>query len=146
VCIYSRGTSSRIDPFYYHPIHYFIPFLLTMFKDNCENIMSFMGHRGEDTVLFEEKESLLTPALQKEARRAPFSLSPVGKISFAPALEGLRGVAVMLVMVSHVLPGKEMLGTLGVGIFFVLSGFLITGGLVSSLVSKIGFEQVYITK
>jgi peptidoglycan/LPS O-acetylase OafA/YrhL len=43
-----------------------------------------------------------------------------------PALDGLRAVAVGLVMVGHYTHRTEI-GTLGVGIFYVLSGFLITG-------------------
>jgi len=50
-----------------------------------------------------------------------------------PALEGLRGVAVVAVVVFHLdaswLPG----GYLGVDVFFVLSGFLITGLLLGEL-------------
>jgi peptidoglycan/LPS O-acetylase OafA/YrhL len=36
-----------------------------------------------------------------------------------------------------VVPQKEMLGTFGVGIFFVLSGFLITGVLQHHLVRRL---------
>ncbi|SAM85258.1 probable acyl transferase-like protein [Ustilago bromivora] len=57
----------------------------------------------------------------------------LGKIGFVPGWEGLRGLAVALVMVSHVVEQKEMLGTLGVEVFFVLSGFLITGVLISQM-------------
>jgi len=108
-----------------------------MFGDNCTRILKFREKVEDEEVFLQEKKDLLSPVLDKDARFHPLSLVHVGKISFAPALEGLRGLAVMLVMISHVLPGKEMLGTLGVGIFFVLSGFLITGVLVGSLVSTI---------
>jgi peptidoglycan/LPS O-acetylase OafA/YrhL len=52
--------------------------------------------------------------------------SPRGHLSYAPGLDGVRAVAVTAVVIYHLgatwLPG----GFLGVDVFFVLSGFLIT--------------------
>src|SRR5262245_46715062 len=59
-----------------------------------------------------------------------------------PALDGVRGIAILVVMAYHYLTGEHHLpglkqffeaahsGWLGVDLFFVLSGFLITGILI----------------
>lgn len=55
--------------------------------------------------------------------------------TFRPDIEGLRGVAILLVVFYHVgLPGFSG-GYIGVDVFFVLSGYLITGLLVKEIES-----------
>ena len=51
-------------------------------------------------------------------------------------LDGLRGLAIALVVMFHVAPSFVPGGFVGVDIFFVLSGFLITAQLLESLVKK----------
>ena len=67
-----------------------------------------------------------------------------------PQLDGLRGLAVLLVLISHsgyleALPHAGMLkhARFGVDLFFVLSGFLITGILVDSKNSEHYFRNFY---
>ncbi|WP_312913850.1 acyltransferase family protein [Stenotrophomonas sp.] len=47
--------------------------------------------------------------------------------SFKPGIQGLRALAVMLVLVYHIWPNSMGGGYVGVDVFFVISGFLITG-------------------
>lgn len=52
---------------------------------------------------------------------------------FEAHIQGLRAVAVLLVVVFHFWPGRLSGGYIGVDIFFVISGFLITAHLVREL-------------
>ena len=64
--------------------------------------------------------------------RAPAPGARAGP-SFRPDIEGLRGVAILLVVAFHLdLPGFRG-GFIGVDVFFVLSGYLITGLLAQEL-------------
>lgn len=80
------------------------------------------------------------------------------RLGQVPGLDGLRGVAVLLVIMSHtpLLTGKQLTpigivnqfasgGFLGVDIFFVLSGFLITALLLREEVDRgrVGFWSFY---
>ena len=52
---------------------------------------------------------------------------------FRPDVEGLRAVAILLVVLYHVHARLAPGGFVGVDVFFVISGFLITGQLVREL-------------
>ena len=49
--------------------------------------------------------------------------------TFFPEVQALRALAVMLVVLYHLWPGRLPGGYVGVDVFFVISGFLITSHL-----------------
>lgn len=64
---------------------------------------------------------------------------------FRPDVEGLRAVAIVLVVLYHAHAGLAPGGYVGVDVFFVISGFLITGQLVRELrtTGRISFLAFY---
>ena len=61
--------------------------------------------------------------------------SPAGSGQRHPGLDGLRGVAVALIVAFHLWPATVRGGWLGVGLFFTLSGYLIFGLIHAELAS-----------
>ena len=59
--------------------------------------------------------------------------TPIERRHFRPDIQGLRAVAVISVMCFHIWPGYLTGGYIGVDVFFVISGYLITGLLVREL-------------
>jgi hypothetical protein len=74
--------------------------------------------------------------------------SPAPRLPHIRSLDGLRGVAVLAVVLYHFAPSLVPGGFLGVDLFFVLSGFLIGGLLFSEYQrrQKIGLRQFYIRR
>ncbi len=62
--------------------------------------------------------------------RRPVPQRPHLSLSYRPALDGVRAIAVLAILVYHGLPNAAPGGFLGVDVFFVLSGYLITSLLV----------------
>ena len=55
------------------------------------------------------------------------------KLSYRPDIDGLRGLAILLVVIFHAFPDFISGGYVGVDVFFVISGFLITGLITKSI-------------
>lgn len=55
------------------------------------------------------------------------SQSVPGHAAYRPDIDGMRAIAVLAVVANHALPTLATSGFVGVDIFFVLSGFLLTG-------------------
>ena len=63
------------------------------------------------------------PSTQRSTSPPPAGATPRGRIG---GLDGLRAIAVAVVLVYHLMPGLLPGGMVGVDAFFVISGFLIT--------------------
>ncbi|MFI5298403.1 MAG: acyltransferase family protein [Polyangiales bacterium] len=66
---------------------------------------------------------------------------------YSPALDGIRAIAVLGVLIFHVFPTALPGGFVGVDVFFVLSGYLITGNLVRDLqANRFSFREFYLRR
>jgi peptidoglycan/LPS O-acetylase OafA/YrhL len=66
------------------------------------------------------------PAVTSSAPRRPTRGTRQSTLEYRPHLDGLRAVAVLAVFVFHAVPSRLTGGFVGVDVFFVLSGYLIT--------------------
>jgi peptidoglycan/LPS O-acetylase OafA/YrhL len=74
------------------------------------------------------------PTSRRDARAAASATAGTTPAAhFLPHIQGLRAIAVLLVVIYHFWPGRLQGGYIGVDIFFVISGFLITGQLTREL-------------
>ncbi len=70
---------------------------------------------------------------------------PPVRSNFRPDIEGMRGVAILLVVAYHAGVVSMSGGFVGVDVFFILSGYLITGLLVREIgrTGRVGFAEFY---
>jgi peptidoglycan/LPS O-acetylase OafA/YrhL len=69
------------------------------------------------------------------------------RVAYRPDIDGLRAVAVMIVVLFHAWPNWLKGGFIGVDIFFVISGFLITSIIVQELKNeKFSIRQFYVRR
>ncbi|WP_316174734.1 MULTISPECIES: acyltransferase [unclassified Bradyrhizobium] len=63
---------------------------------------------------------------------------------YRPDIDGLRGIAVLSVVIFHAFPGALRSGFVGVDIFFVISGFLITSIIINGIAKdRFSFATFY---
>lgn len=79
-------------------------------------------------------------AADAEVAEQPPSPLQRGAMGRWPALDGVRGLAILLVMVEHTHLAPFHGGGLGVDLFFVLSGFLISGLLLAEFQRSGGLD------
>ncbi|MGI8756684.1 MAG: acyltransferase family protein, partial [Acidimicrobiales bacterium] len=85
------------------------------------------------------------PAVPRTRAAAPSSPPLAGPLTHQPGIDGLRGLAVVVVMAYHFRPDWLPGGFLGVDTFMVLSGFLITRLLLAERerTGRIGLRQFW---
>jgi peptidoglycan/LPS O-acetylase OafA/YrhL len=71
-----------------------------------------------------------------------------GGLGYHPELDGIRAIAVLLVIIHHVWQPQRFAGFIGVDVFFVLSGYLITTILLAEVdkTGGIAFGRFYIRR
>lgn len=71
----------------------------------------------------------------------------MSNIKYRPDVDGLRAVAVILVLLFHASPKKYPSGYIGVDIFFIISGYLITSILLKDLqLNRYSIKEFYIKR
>src|SRR5262249_11749212 len=85
--------------------------------------------RADGLVSVEETAALQSQEQQQYADTRRKSGKKPKQAGFRPDIQGMRALAVAMVVIYHLWPSSLPGGFAGVDVFFVISGFLITGHL-----------------
>lgn len=88
-----------------------------------------------------------SPASPSLADSKSITSTGVGYLQYRPDIDGLRAVAILMVVIYHAFPSLLTGGFIGVDVFFVISGFLISTIIYKQLtVDSFSFLQFYVRR